>query len=226
MNRQFLKAAVAGGDTRQVYLAEALGENGFLVKTYGLPKDPGHSQVKKTSSLREALEDADLIAAPVPFLKQGKIQGQEFSIDLTEENFLKYLKKGSLFCAGGIPEDFLKKAGEKGIQCFDYLKDPLTAMENTIATAEGAIAQAILRSPENLRGSICLVIGYGKCGRTLAGYLQNMFCRTMVWEKDREKAAQAKAAGLKILEERELPRALRLPAFLLQTAPCVVLKKD
>ena len=55
MNRQFLKAAVAGGDTRQVYLAEALGENGFLVKTYGLPKDPGHSQVKKASSLREAL---------------------------------------------------------------------------------------------------------------------------------------------------------------------------
>ena len=160
------------------------------------------------------------------FLKQGKIQGQEFSIDLTEKNFLKYLKKGSLFCAGGIPEDFLKKAGDKGIQCFDYLKDPLTAMENTIATAEGAIAQAILRSPENLRGSICLVIGYGKCGRTLAGYLQNMFCRTMVWEKDREKAAQAKAAGLKILEERELPRALTLPAFLFQTAPCVVLKKD
>ena len=70
------------------------------------------------------------------------------------------------------------------------------------------------------------MIGYGKCGRTLAGYLQNMFCRTMVWEKDREKAAQAKAAGLKILEERELPRALTLPAFLFQTAPCVVLKKD
>ena len=65
------------------------------------------------------------------------------------------------------------------------------------------------------------MIGYGKCGRTLAGYLRNMFCRTMVWEKDREKAARAKAAGLKILEERELPRALRLPAFLFQTAPCV-----
>ena len=226
MNRQFLKAAVAGGDTRQVYVAEALGENGFWVKTYGLPKDPGHSQVKKVSSLGEALEDADIIAAPVPFLKQGRIQGQEFFIDLTEANFLKYLKKGSLFCAGGIPEDFLKKAGEKGILCFDYLKDPFTAMENTIATAEGAIAQAILRSPENLRGSSSLVIGYGRCGRTLAGYLQNMFCRTMVWEKDREKAAQAKAAGLEILEERELPRALTLPAFLFQTAPCVVLKKD
>ena len=123
MNRPFLKAAVAGGDARQVYVAEALGKNGFQVKTYGLPKAPGHSQVKKASSLREALEDADLIAAPVPFLKQGKIQGQEFSIDLTEKNFLKYLKKGSLLCSGGIPEYFLKKAGDKGIQCFDYLKD-------------------------------------------------------------------------------------------------------
>ena len=89
MNRQFLKAAVAGGDTRQVYVAEALGEKGFLVKTYGLLKDPEHSQVKRASSLKETLKDADLIAAPVPFLKQGRIQGQEFSIDLTEENFLK-----------------------------------------------------------------------------------------------------------------------------------------
>ena len=159
-------------------------------------------------------------------MKKGRIQGQEFYIDLTEENFLKYLKKGSLFCAGGIPEDFLEKAGKKGIRCFDYQKDPFTAMENTIATAEGAIAQAVLKSPVNLRGSVCLVIGYGRCGRTLAGYLRNMFCRTMVWEKDREKAAQAKAAGLEILEERELPQALDLTAFLFQTAPCVVLKKE
>ena len=95
-------------------------------------------------------------------MKKGRIQGQEFYIDLTEENFLKYLKKGSLFCAGGIPEDFLERAGKKGIRCFDYQKDPFTAMENTIATAEGAIAQAILRSPENLRGSSSLVIGYGR----------------------------------------------------------------
>ena len=226
MNRRFWKAAVAGGDDRQVYAAEALGEKGFSVKTYGLPKDPEHSQVKKASSLEEALEDADLIAAPVPFLLIVRIQGQEFYIDLTEENFLKYLKKGSLFCAGGIPEDFLEKAGKKGIRCFDYQKDPFTAMENTIATAEGAIAQAVLKSPVNLRGSVCLVIGYGRCGRTLAGYLRNMFCRTMVWEKDREKAAQAKAAGLEILEERELPQALDLTAFLFQTAPCVVLKKE
>ena len=70
-------------------------------------------------------------------------------------------------------------------------------MENTIATAEGAIAQAILRSPENLRGSICLVIGYGKCGRTLAGYLRNMFCRTMVWEKDRGKGCPGKSRRTK-----------------------------
>ena len=97
MNRRFWKAAVAGGDDRQVYAAEALGEKGFSVKTYGLPKDPEYSQVKKASSLEEALEDADLIAAPVPFLKKGRIQGQEFYIDLTEEKFLKYMKKGSLF---------------------------------------------------------------------------------------------------------------------------------
>ena len=172
MNRHSWKAAVTGGDMRQVYVAEALGEKGFSVMVYGLPKDPEQEQVKKASSLKDALENADLVIAPVPFRKEGRIQGQDFYIDLTEENFLKYLKKGSLFCAGGIPESFHKKVGERGIRCFDFLEDSFTAMENTIATAEGAVAQAIIRSPENLRGSLCLVIGYGRCGRTLAGYLQ------------------------------------------------------
>ena len=77
---------------RQVYVAEALGEKGFSVMVYGLPKDPEQEQVKKASSLKDALENADLVIAPVPFRKEGRIQGQDFYIDLTEENFLKYLK--------------------------------------------------------------------------------------------------------------------------------------
>ena len=62
---------------RQVYVAEALGEKGFSVMVYGLQKDPKQDQVKKASSLKDALEDADLIIAPVPFRKEGKIQGQD-----------------------------------------------------------------------------------------------------------------------------------------------------
>ena len=226
LNRQSFKAAVTGGDLRQVYAARAFGKMGISTVVYGLPKEFEHHHVERASSLKEALEDADVTAAPVPFLRENQIPGQNFYIDLTEENFLKYLKKGSLFCAGGIPEAFLENAEKKGIHCFDYLKDPFTAMENTVAAAEGAIAQAIMSSPENLRGSRCLVVGYGRCGRTLAGYLQNMFCRTMVWEIHRERAAQAKAAGIQVLEERELPRALSLAAFIFQTAPCKVLGKE
>ena len=103
MNRQFLKAAVAGGDTRQVYLAEALGENGFLVKTYGLPKDPGHSQVKKASSLREALEDCRSYRRSRPFSETGKDPGAGVFYRFNREKFSKISEKGQSLLRRGNP---------------------------------------------------------------------------------------------------------------------------
>ena len=106
MNRQFLKAAVAGGDTRQVYLAEALGENGFLVKTYGLPKDPGHSQVKKASSLREAQGGPGRCRSyrrSRPFSETGKDPGAGVFYRFNREKFSKISEKGQSLLRRGNP---------------------------------------------------------------------------------------------------------------------------
>ena len=49
---------------RQVYLADILEEKGQEVKRYGL-----ETETESSASLKEVLETADVIAAPVPFLK-------------------------------------------------------------------------------------------------------------------------------------------------------------
>ena len=63
-----------------------------------------------------------------------------------------HTRPGSILFAGGIPKEYEKQAKEKGIICVDYLKDGYTAVKNTIATAEGSLAEAIIRSSGNLYG--------------------------------------------------------------------------
>lgn len=58
-----------------------------------------------------------------------------------------------------------------GNKIFDYFKDEVVTIKNTIPTAEGAIATAIKETDTTLFGSKCLILGYGKVAKTLAGYL-------------------------------------------------------
>lgn len=140
---------------RQVYLADILEEKGQEVKRYGL-----ETETESSASLKEVLETADVIAAPVPFLKKDvvfcKNPQEKFQTELQRENILKLVRPGSVLFAGGIPAEYEKKAAKKGIVCVDYLKDEYTAMENTVAAAEGLLAEAICRSSRNLFGSSCL----------------------------------------------------------------------
>ncbi|MBO1684431.1 dipicolinate synthase, partial [[Clostridium] scindens] len=70
-------------------------------------------------------------------------------------------KKGQCLYAGCIPQRISDEVKQKGADVYDFMKDEALTLYNTIATAEGAIAEAISNSPENLGHSSCLVLGYG-----------------------------------------------------------------
>lgn len=214
--------AVIGGDLRQVYLAEILKNRGYEITGYALCT--GGRNLNIASSLKEALENADIIAAPMPFMKSGRIQGSGEFPDLTMENIVSFAHKGSYFFAGGIPEKLKKQAAEK-IACVDYLKDEEVAVQNTVAAAEGMIAEAITRSPRNLYRSECLVAGYGKCGSTLVSYLKKFACKVTVYEKEKAAAARAQIAADRVIDSSELPQCLNTVSYIFNTAPSRVLPK-
>ena len=88
-----------------------------------------------------------------------------FPVGVEEATIKKYIdsNEGSLF--------FVGNSNISGENVFDYFKDEVVTIKNTIPTAEGTIATAIAETEETLFGSRCLVLGYGKVGKTLAGYL-------------------------------------------------------
>lgn len=210
---------------RQAYLADILLRKGFSVSVYALC-EKGRTSFKDTAaSLEEVLKDADMIAAPLPFLRSGSVVGSREFSDLTEANILRYAKKGSVFFAGGIPEAFRKQAQTQGIRCVDYMRDEYVAMQNTIAATEGVLAEAIGRSPQNLYKSNCLVLGYGRCGSTLVSYLKKFACHVTVYEKEKTAAARAAVTADRVIESAELPHCLKEAQYIFNTVPSLVLPK-
>ena len=107
----------------------------------------------------------------------------------------------------------------------DYLKDESVAMKNTLAAAEGILAEAIIRSPRNLLGSTCLVLGYGRCGSTLVSYLKGISCHVLVYEKQEKEAARADIRVDQVIRPGELAMALQESDFIFNTIPAMVLPK-
>lgn len=204
---------------RQVYLAEILEKRGYQVTRYGLT---GESK-EESSSLEECLDTAQVVAAPMPFLKESAVFVKNPEKRIMPQKLLLHIRPGSILFAGGIPKEYEKQAKEKGIICVDYLKDAYTAAKNTIATAEGSLAEAIIHSPGNLTGSRCLVIGYGRCGSTLTTYLKQLSCAVFVVEKEETQRGKAQIFADRVLEGTELPKYLGNVQYIFNTAPALVL---
>jgi hypothetical protein len=97
------------------------------------------------------------------------------------------------------------------------------AIKNAVATAEGAIAHAIERSPVNLHKSACLVMGYGRCAQVLAHKLRGLDAAVAVCARSPDQRALADAFGYEAIPLTDLPEAARRFDFIFNTVPAPVL---
>lgn len=216
--------SVIGGDLRQVYLAEELSHSSQVI-CYALANVP--DKCISASSLEDAIHLANCVICPIPFSKDGLYLNQNsLTNPLTLDSVLNLLESGHTFFAGCIPDDFRITATEKGVFTYDLMKNNSLAIYNTLATAEGAICEAIQKSPQNLHHSKCAILGYGKCGRTLASYLNGMFCDVYVFSIDTDELAWADTFANRALELSALADYADEFDFVFNTIPVKVLTDE
>ncbi len=138
------------------------------------------------------------------------------------------LQAGEYVFGCNFPPEIVERKRKQGVFFIDYMKEEGAAYINAVATAEGAIAQALLSGKEVLFGKQMLVMGYGRCGQILSHRLKAMGGEVTVCEKDEEKLAMAYANGLKVLGAQEKPSAEFWAGFLyiFNTAPKLVLTAE
>ncbi|MGN0371769.1 MAG: dipicolinate synthase subunit DpsA [Enterocloster sp.] len=193
-----------GGDSRQQYLGAMLAGKGYKVIRF---LNGGYRYMTKQGEgaddslpLPEAMAASHCILGPVPFTRDGRLLFSAVPEEQLEtEALLGYLTERHIFFGGNLPPQARDRCIRLGIPCYDFMKMEEVALKNTIATAEGALAEAIRLSPINLHGSRCLVLGYGRCGQTLSDKLKALDASVTTADHKKEQLALASSRGIEPL---------------------------
>lgn len=232
MSEKLYDFAVIGGDMRQAYVAEELEKKGYRVGRYATAKvntSLSHEAVSfdTAGSLRELVMLSRNIIGPVPFSKNKKyLFAESMRIDLIPLNLSDALEEGQIFMAGAIPMGFKELLKKKNICCIDLMKNEELTWFNTIATAEGAIAEAISNKGTNIHSSKCLVMGFGRCAKTLALKLKGINANVCIAARSEEAKSQAQAFGFEVIGFTNLNKYLDMFDYIFNTVPDKVLLKQ
>lgn len=223
--------AVIGGDRRLACMKQFLRQQGLRVITYAVTEEQ-KEDTTIAGSLREAVRSADAVVCGIPLLKGNGLNTAVPKPDLTLPEFTQCLLNCAgettppVLFAGVIPAELKKQCAEAGIPCHDFMEEETLAIANAVATAEGAIAEAVINSEKNIHGSKSLVLGYGRCGKVLCDKLKGLSADVTVASHCGEEIAYAQAFGVKTLPLALLEKEIHQFEYVYNTIPATVLGKE
>ncbi len=191
------KIAVLGGDLRQMVTAKALSEDGYEVAVYAMDTYSGSwGEVTRAADLVSAVNGAHLVLLPLPVTQDG----ERLHCPLTKKTVLlcevfDALGEGQHVAGGKVSRSVYEMADAKSVRLYDYLEREELAVANAVPTAEGALAIAMAEVPYTIHGAKCLVLGYGRVGKTLANLLTAIGAHVTVAARKAEDLAWIAASG-------------------------------
>ncbi len=222
-----MNISVIGGDSRIVELVRILEENKNTVFLYGLEKSEELANCKHIENMEKALQNSDLVITSIPLSKNGKIINSVFSDKtILVENFFKIVKNKKII-TGNITEEikqYIRKENENEI--IDILQSEELTILNAIPTAEGAIQIAMEKSLITLHNSKCLILGFGRIGKTLAKMLCGIGAKVYCEARKQQDIAWIKCYGYKAIHIDELNNYLGKFDFIFNTIPHIILDKN
>ncbi|MDR1735123.1 MAG: hypothetical protein LBR73_09645 [Oscillospiraceae bacterium] len=222
------KIAVFGGDSRQTYAAQALMRVGYPLVLCGTPRVRGVCCfVDKAPSIESAMSGADIALFPTPFLREEReVNRQMLDVKMGLEDLYREMPAGKTIFAGGINRHVRARLESNNCTVIDLLQDERFARQNAELSAEGAITDAILQGKAAISGTKCLVLGYGRCGRAIAGKLKALGARVAVAARRQESRDAAAADGLTALSLEAMNAYLVGSQYIFNTIPSMVLDES
>ncbi len=220
--------AVIGGDRRSSCMALALARKGYSVICFNTVRLDENEKlpIQNATSLKEALENAPNVIAGIPFAKGDYLYCEECKECIRLAELQRCLRKNQKIFAGVIPGSFRRICEEREISCYDFMTDEPITLFNAVATAEGAILEALLHKDTTLHMSNALVLGYGRCAKALADKLKGLSAQVTVCSSDENELALASALGFNILSLSQLTSEIARFEYIFNTIPAQVLNGD
>ena len=225
MRRKFL---ILGGDLRLAYLAQMLEEAGDKVYVYAMEKNEKimeNQLIEKCKSLKEGLEKAEIIVAPIPFTKDGVLINTPFSDEKILIDDLIKSNKSKILIAGSIKNEIKEKLSSKYLEVIDVMAREELAILNTIATAEGTIEVAIKNTDKILQGSNVLILGFGRVAKIVASKFQALSCKVTCSARKISDLAWIEAYGYSSLDINNMLYDLKDFDIIINTVPQIIIRE-
>jgi len=201
-----------GGDARMAYLARLLAADGYAVRSWGLANAPNEGTPSEAAA-------AERVILPVPLAKEGKLHGTNLPLD---ELWQRLSAKQRIY-AGAVPRSAWAAIQRLGLHVTDYYADEALTVANAAVTAEGAVQTAMDRLSVTLRGTPCLVVGFGRIGKLLAHDLAALGAAVSVSARRFDDFAWIDALGYRALHTERLDGKLGGFRAIFNTVPHPVL---
>lgn len=214
--------AIVGGDRRELYLAEFLAKTGYGIRLCGYEKYPNLPGVNHQDPL-QAIEGVQAVILPLAGIKEDYTPNCPFSEQppLLDSKFFAALSEGTPVFIGWAREGL--RALAKAVQLVEVAGDDELAILNSIPTAEGAIAIAMEGTDVTIHGSSALVIGFGRCGISLARMLGGIGARVTVAARKATDFARAFEMGFNSCHLDDLMENIDTIEFIFNTVPAFIL---
>jgi dipicolinate synthase subunit A len=227
MNLTQYDYGIIGGDMRQIYMANKLISLGKSVICYGINDPLLDSSCQRATTLADAIYSSSNIITPIPVTKDGNnIIAIKSESDLTISQLCPLLTKNHKLFGGCLTKEMIQYCETNDIYYHDFMEQEEVILFNTIATAEGAIAEAIVGSTINLHDSSCLILGFGRCARTLAEKLNGLCAHIDIAARSPVALSAAYAASFGTVSLKELGTNLNSYNYIFNTIPSLVLSKE
>lgn len=188
-----------GGDARQLEVIAQVTELDASAALIGFEDiHRSYPDTVHATLSEEVFSNADAVVLPMAGADDdGRVVSQftQDSIVLKEAHFAA-MRAGTLVFTG-IARAYLKEQ----CQTHDLVLVELMALDevailNSIPTAEGAIAMAMEHTDITIHGADTVVLGFGRCGQTLARTLLALGARVTVIARDPAMQARATEMGM------------------------------
>lgn len=220
--------ALVGGDEREVILCQALLQEGALVRLAGFPQRPDLNQVQ-CLPLLEAIAGVHAIVLPLSGTDaNGRVKAQmdQDSPPLILNDAVFSAITGKIMLIGSANALLQQLADRYNVKVIETAANDEIAILNSIPTAEGAIYRAMAEMPITIHSSNSVVVGFGRCGLTLARMLQGLGAYVTVVARNPAQQARAWEMGMKAVPISRLPEISAKADCLFNTVPYLVITAE
>lgn len=220
------KISVIGGDSRQIYTALYLSEQGFDVSVFGFELSTKVNSIKTVKSLEEAMQN-EIIILPLPVTKNKKNLNASFcEKEIYLENIIKLADENKHIFLGMASTQLMREFKGKGAVCEDYFIREDFTLKNALLTSEGIISIILDKIPSTVFGMQIALTGYGRIAQYTANKLKLLGADVSIFARNTVQLTKAETLGLKAYKLCELKKYASSFDCIVNTVPSLVLDEN